>query len=78
MLTKTQLKKVSDAKQASIEGRLSLWNLRLDALTASGAGPAVLDSITDALEDTINNCGCNVQCGALQELASLGAAARLR
>lgn len=78
MLTKTQVKKVTDAKQASIEGRLSLWNLRLEALTASGAGPAVLDSITDALEDTINNCGCNVQCGALKEQVSLQAASRLR
>ncbi|MEL7091610.1 MAG: hypothetical protein AAFN94_07750 [Pseudomonadota bacterium] len=78
MLTKSQVNTVTEAKKASLEGRLSLWNLRLDALSAQGAGPAVLDAITDTLEDTINNCGCNVQCGALQEQGNLATIARSR
>jgi hypothetical protein len=59
-----QLKAVTSAKKAVMEGQLTLWNLRLDAAVAAGSTAATLERLGAAVEDAINNCGCNVQCGA--------------
>jgi hypothetical protein len=62
------------AKRAVTDGRTALWNMRLEALVQSGSLRDALDFAGRAVEDTINNCGCNVQCGAA--LAERGAAVR--
>ena len=62
-----QVKAIAAAKKTMVEGRLSLWNLRLEAAATAGDVRATLDRLGAAVEDTINNCGCNVQCGALRE-----------
>lgn len=59
-----QMKAIATAKKALVDGQLTLWNLRLDAAVSSGNAAATLDRLSAAVEDTINNCGCNVQCGA--------------
>jgi len=64
-----QMKAVSTAKKALMEGQLTLWNLRLEAAVAAGDATSLLDRLGASVEDTINNCGCNVQCGAAMEAA---------
>ncbi|SIS76810.1 hypothetical protein SAMN05421759_103120 [Roseivivax lentus] len=65
--TKEQLKAVTEAKQAKLTAQTQLWNLRLQAAAETGDAKAVMERIGASVEDDINNCGCNVQCGALQE-----------
>ncbi|QFS83457.1 hypothetical protein FIU97_11510 [Roseivivax sp. THAF40] len=65
--TKEQLKTVTQAKEAKLTAQTQLWNLRLQAAVDTGDGKAVMERIGASVEDDINNCGCNVQCGALQE-----------
>lgn len=62
-----QMKAVASAKKTLMEGQLTLWNLRLEAAVAAGDGTLLLDRLGASVEDTINNCGCNVQCGAAME-----------
>jgi hypothetical protein len=65
-----QLAEIGRAKRAVVEGKTVLWNLRLEALVEQGALRDALDFAVSAVEDTINNCGCNVQCGARGEVLS--------
>jgi hypothetical protein len=60
------VKAVVDAKRQIVEGSLTLWNARLDAIIATGDAKAALEQIRAPIEDRIDNCGCNVQCGAAQ------------
>jgi hypothetical protein len=60
------VKSAVEAKRQIIEGNLTLWNARLDALIALGDVKGALDLIRAPIEDRIDNCGCNVQCGAAQ------------
>ena len=55
-----------EAKRVIAEGALTLWNARLEALIAVGDPASILDHIRAPIEDRIDNCGCNVQCGASQ------------
>ena len=66
-MKKEQVQAIAAAKRTVVEGRLSLWNMRLEASVASGNLGATLDRLTASVEDNINNCGCNVQCGAMRE-----------
>ena len=65
------------AKKQIIEAQMSLWNMRLEALVSTGEIGSILDHLQSPIEDKIDNCGCNVQCGALQDgLADMGNFAR--
>ncbi|MHA6324190.1 hypothetical protein [Roseivivax sp. CAU 1753] len=66
-LTPQQVKTISEAQKSKIEAQTQLWNLRLSAAVDSGNTASVLERIGASVADDINNCGCNVQCGALQE-----------
>lgn len=66
-----QIKAVAAAKKSLVDAQLTLWNLRLDAAVSAGSAAATLDRLGAAVEDTINNCGCNVQCGALDAAGGL-------
>jgi hypothetical protein len=55
------------AKKQIMEANMTLWNTRLEALVEAGDVSSVLDHLRSPIEDKIDNCGCNVQCGALQE-----------
>ena len=59
-----RMDEIVKAKRQVIEGQLTLWNTRLDALIEAGDTRGVLDALTSRLADDINNCGCNVQCSA--------------
>ena len=73
-----KIKAATEAKAKIAEAGLTIWNTRLEALLASGDTRGVIDHLTSPIEDKIDNCGCNVQCGALQEgLAANPAAGRL-
>lgn len=59
--------KALEARRQIMDAQMVLWNTRLEALVDSGDITNVLDHLQSPIEDTIDNCGCNVQCGALQE-----------
>jgi hypothetical protein len=61
------------AKRQVAEGQLTIWNARLDAALDAGDGRAILDVLASRVADDINNCGCNVQCGA-RSLGEIGIA----
>ena len=65
-ILKARSKEILAAKNSIMEGRLTIWNTRLEALVSAGKLESALDVLGQSIEDTINNCGCNVQCGALQ------------
>ena len=68
-----------DARKKIVDAQLTLWNARLEALVEAGDIGPVLDHLRAPVEDNIDNCGCNVQCGALREgLGDLGQVARAR
>jgi hypothetical protein len=60
------LKQAVEAKKLILEGQMTLWNTRLESLISSGDLRAALDQLRAPLEDSIDNCGCNVQCGGFQ------------
>ncbi len=60
---------ITRAKRAEVEARTTLWNMRLEALLDAGTISNALDFAGSSIEDTINNCNCNVQCGALRSSA---------
>lgn len=66
-----RMDEIVKAKRQVVEGQLTLWNTRLDALVEAGDARGVIDALTARLDD-INNCGCNVQCGARAGLEGLG------
>jgi hypothetical protein len=70
----------SAARKQIIEAQMSLWNMRLEALVSAGEVGSILDHLQSPIEDRIDNCGCNVQCGAMAEglTESLGAMRGLR
>ena len=50
------------AKRQVVEGRLTLWNTRLEALMEAGRIDDALEQLRAPLTaEDINNCGCNVQ-----------------
>lgn len=65
-MTRDELKKIQTAKQQVLNGQMTIWNTRLDALVEAGDIRGALDQLVSPVEDAINNCGCNVQCGAMQ------------
>lgn len=66
------------ARKQIIDAQFTLWNARLEALVEAGDIGPVLDHLRSPVEDQIDNCGCNVQCGALQDGFADVAAAGLR
>jgi hypothetical protein len=61
------------AKRQIIDAQTTLWNMRLEALVNAGEIGSILDHLQSPVDDKIDNCGCNVQCGALQDgLAEVG------
>jgi len=67
MNTDEILKRAVEAKRQILEGQMTLWNTRLESLISSGDVRAALDQLRAPLEDNIDNCGCNVQCGGFQD-----------
>lgn len=67
MEIKALVSKAVEAKRQIIDAQTVLWNTRLEALAESGDVKSVLDHLQSPIEDNIDNCGCNVQCGALQD-----------
>ena len=61
------------AKKTMIAGQLTLWNARLESLAEAGDTKAAIDALANPLADDINNCTCNVQCGALSDSISSSA-----
>ncbi len=59
------LEEVKKAKAQIIEGSLTLWNTRLEALQKTGNIKDLLQHLGSPVEWS-DNCGCNVQCGSLQ------------
>jgi len=66
-LTKKNVEALASAKKQVSDGSFAMWNLRLDLLLRGGHVQSAIDLMSASVEDTINNCGCNVQCGALGE-----------
>lgn len=67
MEIKEVAQKALEARRQIMDAQMVLWNTRLEALVDSGDIKSVLDHLQSPIEDKIDNCGCNVQCGALQE-----------
>ena len=63
MLDQKSLGEVMKAKEQIVKGKLTIWNERLRVLQESGKLDRLVDHLNSSLDD-INNCGCNVQCGA--------------
>lgn len=66
-LAKKNMEAIAAAKRQVSDGSFAMWNLRLETLLAAGNVRSAVDLMAASVEDTINNCGCNVQCGALGE-----------
>ena len=66
-LTRENVKTLVAAKQQVSDGSFAMWNLRLELMLRAGNLPSAFDLMSASVEDHINNCGCNVQCGALNE-----------
>lgn len=58
-----EFSEVKAAKAKILEGQLTIWNARLDALNRTGDAKAVIDHMKSAAEGG-DNCGCNSACGA--------------
>ena len=71
-MNKEELKKAQAAKKQIVEGQIVLWNARLEALIETGDVRAVITQLASPVEDNIDNCGCNVQCGASSVLTNPG------
>ena len=70
-ILKQRTKEIAEAKRQILEGKTVIWNTRLESMLAIGNMRGVLDLAGKSVEDTINNCGCNVQCGAAQNIGQL-------
>lgn len=60
--------KVADVKAAKakmVEGALTIWNARLDAMLEAGNVQGAIDHMAAPAEDVINNCDCNTSCGGV-------------
>ncbi|MHA6324189.1 hypothetical protein [Roseivivax sp. CAU 1753] len=67
MDTKKLANEAMAARKQIIDAQMTLWNTRLEALVDAGDVGSVMDHLSSPVEDKIDNCGCNVQCGALRE-----------
>ncbi len=67
MDTKKILTEAVAAKKQIVDAQMTLWNTRLEALVDAGEIGSILDHLQSPIEDKIDNCGCNVQCGALRD-----------
>ncbi|SIS76822.1 hypothetical protein SAMN05421759_103121 [Roseivivax lentus] len=67
MDTKKMATEAMAARKQIVDAQMTLWNTRLEALVEAGDISSVLDHLKSPVEDKIDNCGCNVQCGALQD-----------
>lgn len=65
MLTKESVKTIQAAQKQVLDGKLTIWNTRLDALVSAGDVRGALDQLVSPVADVADNCGCNVQCGAM-------------
>ena len=70
MFDQKSLEEVMKAKQQIIGGKLTIWNERLRILQQAGKWERLVDHLNSSLDD-INNCGCNVQCGAAADLGGI-------
>lgn len=61
-----KLRSAVEARREIAEGMLTLWNARLEALVDTGDAKSIFEHIRAPIEDRIDNCGCNVQCGGGQ------------
>lgn len=61
MLSKERLGEIVGAKRQIVEGSMTLWNARLEALIAAGDMRGALAQMLRAAEEA-NNCGCNNGC----------------
>lgn len=55
------LEEVKKAKAQIMEGALTIWNTRLEALQKTGNLQVLLQHLGSPVEWS-DNCGCNVQC----------------
>jgi hypothetical protein len=61
-----KLRTAVEARREIAEGMFTLWNARLETLVDIGDAKSIFEHIRAPIEDRIDNCGCNVQCGAAQ------------
>jgi hypothetical protein len=60
-----KIEEIKKAKSQIVEGSLTIWNARLDALNRAGDMKGALDQLVSPIEAGIfDNCGCNSPCGA--------------
>jgi len=61
------IEKIEDIKKAKaqiVQGSLTIWNARLDALQSAGDIKGALEQMISPAEVGIfDNCGCNSPCG---------------
>ncbi len=58
-----KMEEIKKAKAQIVNGSLTIWNARLDALTSAGNLAGALDHLNRTAESG-DNCGCNSGCGA--------------
>ncbi len=59
-----KIEEVKKAKAQIVEGSLTIWNARLDALQRVGDIRGALEHLVSPIERGIfDNCGCNSPCG---------------
>lgn len=60
-----KIEEIKKAKSQIIEGSLTIWNARLDALSRAGDIKGALNQLVSPIEAGIfDNCGCNSPCSA--------------
>ena len=60
-----KIEEIKKAKAQIVEGSLTIWNARLEALERMGDITRALDQmISPAEAGFFDNCGCNSPCGA--------------
>lgn len=60
-----KIEEIKKAKSQIVEGSLTIWNARLEALERAGNIKGALDQMISPVEVGIfDNCGCNSPCGS--------------
>jgi hypothetical protein len=61
-----KVEEIKKAKSQIVQGSLTIWNARLDALQRSGDLYGALEQlITPAEAGIFDNCDCNHKCGSI-------------
>ena len=55
---------LTEAHRKIFDGRIALWNTRLEAILDTGDTRAIIEHLKSDISDA-NNCGCNNGCDAL-------------